>query len=245
MRPVDPSVVREFETWLTLFAEGPLPERHRWKAWFCVAEYERADFERVAAMLGNHDASGSFVFLGRDAADQAECIEAVADAGHEVALHSHRHHAYADLSYDDAHAAITAGLAAIEDATGVRPRGFFVPFLDLSDGAARAVEEVGFDWVLGRADRGLDGVTVVEPVQPFDVARLERESPEAAMTGLREAAEAGGAPFLFHPPVIEYADGWSAFESWVEAVRPTTVAEQVAEGGTGVVLDCVRPVRVD
>jgi len=239
----DPAKLREFETWLSLFTEGAIPDRHRWKAWFCVAEYEAEDFERVSDLFLDRDATASFAVLGRDAEDLAAGIEAVADAGHEVAFHSHRHHAYADLSYDEAHDAIATGLAAVEDATGITPTGFFVPFLELSEGAVRAVEEVGFDWVLGRPAREPAGVTVVDPESRVDVERFERTDPDAALSALRAAADAGEAPFLFHPPVVEYYDAWEGFEAWVEACEPSSVAEQLSAGGTGVVLDCVRPVR--
>jgi hypothetical protein len=82
-------------------------------------------------------------------------------------------------------------------------------------------------------------------VTPFDTRRLEEQSPGEAMAQLREAAEAGGAPFLFHPPVVEYYEGQTDFEDWISAVSPTTVADQFAGGGTGVVLDCIRPVRIE
>jgi hypothetical protein len=241
MRDASAPVLREFETWLSLFTGDEIGS-HGWKAWFCVAEYERPDFERVADLLPN---GGSFAFLGRDAEDQADTIRALDDAGQEVAFHSHRHHAYGDLSYEEASDAISTGMAAIEDASGVSPDGFFVPFLDLSDGAVDAIEDEGFDWVLGRTDRDPSGVDIMEPVIPFDTRLLEEHDPEEAMAILREDAREGGKPFLFHPPVVEYHDGWGEFTEWVEAVEPTTVADQLETGRPGVVLDCVRPVRIE
>ncbi|MFO7927291.1 MAG: polysaccharide deacetylase family protein [Halobacteriota archaeon] len=244
MRKAETPTVREFETWLSLFTDGELPEKDRWKAWFCVAEYELEDFEAQSAMLTDNDASGSFAFLGRDADEHAAIIETLDADGHEIAFHSHRHHTYADLSYDDAHDAITTGLAAIEDATGVSPDGFFVPFLTLSEGSVRSIEDVGFEWVLGSADRASDSVDIRPPVTPFDIALLPESPPEDVMAKLRENAN-GDSPFLFHPPVVEYHDGIGAFEEWIAAVEPVSVAEQFETGGTGVVLDCVRPVRID
>ena len=244
MREADTPTVREFETWLSLFTDGDLPEEDRWKAWFCVAEYELDDFEKQSAALTDNDSSGSFAFLGRDATEQAAIIESLDSDGHEIAFHSHRHHTYADLSYDDAHDAISTGIAAIEDATGITPDGFFVPFLKLSEGAVQAIEDVGFDWVLGSAERESDSVDIRPPVTPFDIALLPDHPPEDVMAQLREDAD-GDRPFLFHPPVVEYHDGLDAFEQWIADVGPVSVAEQFENGGTGVVLDCVRPVRVE
>ncbi|MFO7927609.1 MAG: polysaccharide deacetylase family protein [Halobacteriota archaeon] len=244
MREAEIPTLREFETWLSLFTDGPIPDEHRWRAWFCVAEYELEDFEALSETLADNGASGSFAFLGRDADEQAEIIDTLDTEGHEIAFHSHRHHTYADLSYDDAHDAITTGLAAIEDATRITPTGFFVPFLKVSEGAVTAIEEVGFDWILGRPERDPDGVEVLDPVTPFDTRRLENDDPEEAMAQLRSEADDGEAPFLFHPPVVEYHDGLDAFGEWIAAVEPVSVADQLATGGTGVVLDCVRPVRI-
>lgn len=245
MHEASPPVLREFETWLSLLTDGDLPERHRWKAWFCVAEYEFADFTRVSDLLRDNGATGSFAFLGRDAQEQAPIIEALADEGHEIVFHSHRHHEFSDLSYDDAYEAITTGMAAIEDATGITPTGFFAPFLGLSDGSVQAVREVGFDWVLGRSEQDPADVTITEPVIPFDVSLLEDRSPAETMAHLRDNAADGDGPFLFHPPVIEFYDGMDAFADWIDDIEPGSVADQLRGDGTGILLDCVRPVRVE
>ncbi len=99
--------------------------------------------------------------------------------------------------------------------------------------------------MLGKAESGLEGTELLEPVTPFDTRLLEENSPDEAMEQLRTDAAEGSAPFLFHPPVVEYHDGMDALETWIGEVGPTTVVEQVAGGGTGVVLDCSRPVCIE
>lgn len=245
MRDASTPVLREFETWLSLFTGGGLPPEQEWKAWFCVAEYEHEDFEAMADHLAGAGGAGSFAFLGRDAEGLANTIAALDGAGHEIVLHSHRHHAYGDLAYEDAHDALTTGLAAIEDAAGVRPRGFFAPFLELSDGAVDAVADIGFDWVLGTTDRDVAGIEITPPVIPFDTRLLVEHEPADAMARLRDQAVAGDGPFLFHPPVVEYFDGMASFTDWIAATSPATVADALEGEGPGVVLDCVRPVRVE
>lgn len=138
-------MLREFETWLSLFTDGELPERYRWKTWFCVAEYELEDFERISTLLRENDSTDSFAFLDRDAEEQSDIIETLDADGHEITFHSDRYHAYTDLSYEQAHDAITMKTVAIEDATDITPKGFFVPFHRLNDGAIQAVEEVRFN----------------------------------------------------------------------------------------------------
>jgi len=58
-------------------------------------------------------------------------------------------------------------------------------------------------------------------------------------------AQSGESPFLFHPPVIEYRNGIANLEGWIESIQPVSMAEQLQSGGTGIVLDCIQPVRVE
>lgn len=245
MTIVEENKLKEFETWLSLLTDRTLPERHEWKAWFCVAEYEQSDFKKISSMLQENGSSASFAFLGRDAVEHAEIIQMLNDDGHEIAFHSHRHHTYADLSYEQAHEAITAGVSAIEDAAGITPNGFFVPFFELSEGSVQAIEDFGFDWILGSPDQAINGVESHEPAWPLDTKRFEEEDVLEVMTQFEREAKAGNGPFLFHPPVIEYRDGLDQFEEWIQAIEPVSMSQQLQSGGTGVVLDCVRPVRVD
>ena len=245
MTIVDQNKLKEFETWLSLLTDRTLPERHEWKAWFCVAEYEQSDFSKISSVLQENDSSASFAFLGRDAEEHAEIIEMLIKDGHEIAFHSNRHHTYADLSYDQAYEAIETGVSAIEDAVGITPNGFFVPFFELSEGSVKAIEDFGFDWILGSPDQKINRVETRKPAWPLDTKRFEEANVSEVMTQFEQEAKAGSGPFLFHPPVIEYRDGLDEFEEWIEAIQPVSMSQQLESGGTGVVLDCVRPVRVD
>ena len=73
---------------------------------------------------------------------------------------------------------------------------------------------------------------------------LEEHPPAEVTSRLRAKADAGETPFLFHPPVLEYYEGLQALEEWIRA-ESVSVAEQIEWGRTGIVLDCVRPVRVE
>jgi hypothetical protein len=64
------------------------------------------------------------------------------------------------------------------------------------------------------------------------------------MAEFERVAESGGGPFLFHPPVVEYRNGMDAFEDWIRTVEPVAVGDGGGSDGPGVLLDCVRPVRV-
>jgi len=163
MTVINENKLKEFETWLSLLTNRNLPERHEWKAWFCVAEYEQSDFQNISSILQEHNSTASFAFLGRDAEEHADIMQMLVDDGHEIAFHSHRHHTYADLSYETAYDAITTGISSIENQTGITPQGFFVPFFELSDGSIRAIEDFGFDWLLASTDKEVSNVDTREP----------------------------------------------------------------------------------
>jgi peptidoglycan/xylan/chitin deacetylase (PgdA/CDA1 family) len=241
----NPQKLAEFETWMSLLTDRSLPEQDKWKAWFCVAEYEQPDFQLISSMLHEHNATGSFAFLGRDVEAQAEIIKELHDDGHEIVFHSHRHHTYADLSYEEAHDAITTGLEAFESETSITPSGFFVPFFEMSDGALQAIEEFDFDWVLGKSNKQLSGISIQDPAWPLDTKRFETQTVEETMDEFREEAASEDGPFLFHPPVIEYHDGLDAFANWIRDVNPVVISDIENAGETGIILDCVRPVRVE
>jgi len=245
MTIVEEDKLKEFETWLSLLTDRTHPERHEWKAWFCVAEYEKSDFKTMSSILREHNSSSNFAFLGRDATEHADIIKTLADNDHEIAFHSHRHHTYGDLSYEQAHDAISTGMSAIEEKTGITPNGFFVPFFELSEGSVEAIEDFGFDWILGSPNEPLNGVENLKPAWPLDTKRFEEDTAPDVMNQFEEEAKAENGPFLFHPPVIEYRNGMEEFVEWIQSVQPVSIAEKLQSGGTGMILDCVRPVSID
>jgi peptidoglycan-N-acetylglucosamine deacetylase len=62
------------EVWLT-FDDGPDP----------------ADTPRILALLAAHDAHATFFLIGQNAAAHPHLVRAIADAGHEIAHHTHTH----------------------------------------------------------------------------------------------------------------------------------------------------------
>jgi hypothetical protein len=54
-----------------------------------------------------------------------------------------------------------------------------------------------------------------------------------------------GAAFLFHPNMLEYYDALSEFETWVDETGPVSIESYVDDGGVGIVLDAMRPLRIE
>lgn len=239
---------REVEAFLSFVAGAETERAVKARSYHILATFEQADFRQVSGLFTDADATASVAFLGRDVDDQAESIEMVHDHGHEVVLHGHRHVKFGGLSYETAHDDLSRGMSAIEDATTITPTGFFAPFKAVSEGTLDAASELGLEWVLGKPDDGAsvpDDIELVDSVYPHDSRLLEGgESPQATFDTLEDAA-APGETFLFHPNLVEYYDAMDEFAAWIESVEPVSVTTQLSDGGTGVVLDCLRPLRIE
>jgi peptidoglycan/xylan/chitin deacetylase (PgdA/CDA1 family) len=237
---------REVETYFNVIARGGSERLIRARSFHNLGEYAAADFDRVAALLSDAGGSGSFAFLGRDASRYADTIGRLADEGHEITLHGHRHVACGDLSYETAHENLSAGIEAIEDAAGVTPGGFFPPLQELSQGTLDAADDLGLEWLLGTTSGTVPGdITLVEPHNPYDLMLLnDGKSPSETFERLHEEADPGAA-FLFHPNMLEHYDAFDEFETWVGETAPVSMASFTDDGGVGIVVDAMRPLRIE
>lgn len=209
-----------------------------------LARYTEGDFRDLSRTFLDAGARASVAVLGRDADERADVIEQLHDDGHEITLHGYRHVRCGDLPYDLAHENLSRGLDAVEDATGIRPVGFFAPFKDVSEGTLRAAADLGFEWILGRSEAAVpEGIDLFDSVFPHDTRLLGDRTSESAFAELADRA-APGETFLFHPNLIEYHGAMEVFASWTAEVQPTAVG-RVDPDDVGVVLDCLRPLAVE
>ncbi|WP_416841276.1 polysaccharide deacetylase family protein [Haloferax sp. DFSO52] len=239
---------REVEAFLSFVAGAETDRAVKARSYHILATYDESDFGRVSDLFTDVGATASIAFLGRDVDDQGAYIEMVHDAGHEVTLHGHRHVKFGGLSYDTAYDDLSNGMAAIEDATSITPTGFFAPFKAVSEGTLEAASELGLGWVLGKPDEGAsvpDDIELVDSVYPHDSRLLEGGTPADETFDQLEAAVGDGETFLFHPNLLDYYDAMDEFGDWIEAANPSSVRTQLDEGGVGVVLDCLRPLRIE
>lgn len=238
---------REVAAYFSFVSTAETEQAVNARTYHVLREFDDDDFTGVLDTFEAHDTRTSVAFLGRDAEERAAIMATVDSRGHEVVCHGHRHVRFGDLSYETAHDDLSAAVAAIEDASGVTPKGFFAPFKETSAGTLRAAADLGFEWVLGSADDSAvpADIRLVDSVYPHDTRVLEGgATPSATFSQLARAAEPGST-FLFHPNMLEYYGALDEFEGWVESVGPVPVREQVADGGgVGVVLDCLSPMRI-
>lgn len=236
---------REVSTYLSWAAGAESDRAVAARTFHLTSAYEPTDFAALSDRLATADATGSFSILARDLDEQAEAVAELAADGHEIALHGLRHTTFGDVDYDVAHDEIATALDTLEDAAGVRPRGFHVPFMDASSGAVRAAAELDLEWVLGQpTDEPPAELTILDPVAPWDTRLLEEgHDPPAAFDRLDRPPGADEA-FLMHPNVQAFYDGDPAFDAWLDSRSPATVDESLSGDGEPLVLDCVRPMRV-
>jgi peptidoglycan/xylan/chitin deacetylase (PgdA/CDA1 family) len=238
---------REVEAFLSFVAGAETERAVKARSYHILREFDRADYEGVSDLFTDVGATAGFAFLGRDVDNESEIIQMVDDRGHEVVIHGHRHVKFGNLSYDTAHGDLSQGMDAIVDATSITPTGFFAPFKSVSEGTLKAASELDLQWVLGKPEEGSevpDDIDIVDSVYPHDSRLLEGGTPPKETFEHLQTEAADGETFLFHPNLIGYYDGMDEFSEWIEAVDPVSVSEQLADSGVGVVLDCLRPIRV-
>ncbi|MGE3468318.1 MAG: polysaccharide deacetylase family protein [Pyrinomonadaceae bacterium] len=104
---------------------------------------------RVLSFLKERDLKITFFIIGQDAAleKNRDAIRSIADAGHEIANHSFNHEPWLHLySRDELEKEFDLAEAAIEDATGQRPKGFRGPGFSLSADVLDVLAERGYEY---------------------------------------------------------------------------------------------------
>jgi hypothetical protein len=115
--------------------------------WEAYPTYLPLVVPRVLDMLRRRGLTITFFVVGQDAAraENHDALRALAEAGHEIGNHSFRHepwlHLYSEQEIEDE---LARAEEAIEEATGVRPRGFRGPGFSLSPAVLRVLVRRGY-----------------------------------------------------------------------------------------------------
>jgi peptidoglycan-N-acetylglucosamine deacetylase len=136
LAPVVPAVARKLEIPLTLpgalgaaltFDDGPHPE----------------GTPAVLELLAGANARATFFLVGEQVQRRPALAAEIKAAGHEVALHGHRHRLQLRMSAREIEADLAQGTAAIEAATGHRPRLHRPPYGIYSASGLEAARAAG------------------------------------------------------------------------------------------------------
>lgn len=121
-------------------------ERARWPEFVSRV---RPNTERTLELLRRTGTRATFFVLGYVAERDPALIRKVAEAGHEIACHSHLHRRVHRLSPAEFRQDVRRARAAIEDATGVRVLGFRAPTFSITLDSLWALDillEEGFEY---------------------------------------------------------------------------------------------------
>lgn len=116
-------------------------------SWAAMPSYLDTVVPRVLEILKRRQLKITFFVVGQDAelAKNHRALRALADAGHEIGNHSHRHepwlHLYSEAELEQE---LTTAEAHIEAATGVRPSVFRGPGFSLSETTLRVLRRRGY-----------------------------------------------------------------------------------------------------
>jgi peptidoglycan-N-acetylglucosamine deacetylase len=165
----------------------------------------------VLDVLAQRGVSATFFLVGEQVLRDPGLARAVADAGHGIALHCHRHRNLLRLTPRQVREDILRAHDAIETATGVAPRLYRPPYGILNAAALRFARSRGWRTLLW-SDWGRDWE-----------ARATAESIAARVT--KDAGE--GSVLLLHD-----ADDYSSAGSWrATAAALPRVLDALAERG--------------
>ncbi|MWG33323.1 polysaccharide deacetylase family protein [Halomarina oriensis] len=147
--------------------------------------------ERLAA----HDADATFFTVSSVADEHPDEVRAIADAGHEIASHTHSHRLLSDLDPAERSEELVHSRAVLESVTRASVDGFRAPAFDLPDGTLAALADAGYAYDSSvAASRKIPGWYGGEDdaVRPCSAAEIQSDAPEtlaelpvAVMPGLR------------------------------------------------------------
>jgi peptidoglycan/xylan/chitin deacetylase (PgdA/CDA1 family) len=142
--------------------------------------------EDLLTLLDEYDASATFFVVADIAERHPKCIERVADAGHEIASHTHRHRHLSTLDERERRDELDTSRIVLEDVTGASVTGFRAPSFDIASDHFSMLAATGYEYdssvVPCRSIPGWYGgeydayspvpATRLDPGAPEDIAEL-------------------------------------------------------------------------
>jgi peptidoglycan/xylan/chitin deacetylase (PgdA/CDA1 family) len=158
-----------------------------------AAGLDQARFLRET--LAARDATATFFTVSSVAEAHPEAVRALADAGHEVASHTHSHRLLSALDAEERREELTRSRETLESVTGAAIDGFRAPAFDVPDGTFADLADAGYAYDSSvAACRAIPGWYGGEDdaVRPCAAADVRAGAPEtlaelpvAVMPGLR------------------------------------------------------------
>ena len=224
--------------------------------------------QRFCELFQGLGVRATFFAIGCEAAIAPTSLKAAADVGHEVSSHSYAHdYALSRRTREQIAQDLALAEAAIEDACGLRPRGFRAPGYTLSAALLDAVRERGYAYdssllpsppyysakaaalalyaLRGRGSQSiLGGIGQLFGPRRAHRRRGVRELPVATLPGLR--APVIGTTVLPFPWLARraFADGHLNLElHGIDALDATDVPQEIAAAQPGLRMRAAEKLR--
>jgi len=179
----------DIEDWFHIVDIPGLEDPATWEGRESLVERRTDD---ILAALARHDARATFFVLGWIAERHPALVRRIAQAGHELASHSHWHRRVYTLTPDEFRRDTIESLDAIERACGVRPKGYRAPSFSILEGTEWAFDvllDCGITWdaSLFPAPRGHGGYPCSDAPHVFRALPSGRTMPELPLGVMRVA----------------------------------------------------------
>lgn len=149
----------------------------------------------LLGLFDDHDASTTFFFVSDIAEHHPDSVVRAADAGHEIASHTHRHRHLSELDERERRDEIATSRAVLEAVTGEPVRGFRAPSFDIASDHFETLADAGYEydssvapsrripgWYGGEYD--IDRPCPASRIRP-DAPETVTELPVSVMPGVR------------------------------------------------------------
>ncbi|HEY71913.1 MAG: polysaccharide deacetylase [Chloroflexi bacterium] len=155
----------------------------------------RVGVGRILELLAAYDIAATFFTPGHTAESFPNVIEAILDAGHELAHHGYGHEDPSTQSPGEERRSLERGLAALERFLGNPPRGYRSPSWDYSDVTLSLLVEHGFLY---------DSSLFASDFYPYHPRQGDR-------VGVEDPLQMGKETNLWEFPVDFCLDDWAHF----------------------------------
>jgi len=156
----------------------------------------RVGAPRILALLGEHRIPATWFVPGHTLETFPASIDAIVEAGHELACHGWYHEDFATVSADEERTIVERCAAAVERVVGSRPSGWRAPYWSLGAASLRAIVDAGFRY---------DSSLMADDYRLYQVRADDEHSVE---TGTRFGTETD----LVEVPISWMLDDWPYFE---------------------------------
>lgn len=109
-------------------------------------EFGAVALPRILKLLAKRDIPATFYVPGHTIETYPDVCRAIAEAGHEMALHGYAHELNAMLSEDEERQILLRSMKLIEDLTGAPPRGYRAPSGDVTEQTLQLLIEHGLTY---------------------------------------------------------------------------------------------------